>query len=245
MLHFSQIYSVLLKVMLGLWLASCGKSSQELTQEARNLLQKQKYEEAILLLNKAIDKNAKNAEAFNARGVALFELGKYNDARLDYEQAIRLDSSNYKPYYNLAELYRVQKKYGEALQHYHKAIQRNAEVADLYLNRGVSYYNLQDTAQALADFRKAVGLQKDNKLAWFNLGNLLFFSQNPEHIQEAALCFETTINLDTTFQKAYVNLAQSYLRLNQKDKACQKLQKAKTMNNAEAIQLYQIFCTQP
>ncbi|PKQ70015.1 tetratricopeptide repeat protein [Raineya orbicola] len=235
----------ILKIFLCLMFFACGKTSKELTEEARLLLQKQRYEEAILLLNKAIDKNSKNADAFNARGVALFELGKYNDARLDYEQAIRLDSSDYKPFYNLAELYRVQKKYTEALQNYNKAIQRNAEVADLYVNRGVSYYNLQDTTQALTDFRKAVSLQKDNKQAWFNLGNLLFFSQNPEHIQEAALCFETTINLDTTFQKAYVNLAQSYLRLNQKEKACQKLLKAKTMNNAEAIQLYQIFCTQP
>lgn len=224
---------------------SCGKTSQELTEEARKLLQMQKYEEAILLLNKAIDKNSKNAEAFNARGVALFELGKFKDALLDYEQAIRLDSSNYKPFYNRAEVFRVQKKYAEAIQDYNKAVQKNAQIADLYVNRGVCYYNLQDTTQALTDFRKAVELQKDNKLAWFNLGNLLFFSQNPVHIQEAAQCFEKTIALDSTFQKAYVNLAQSYIRLNQKEKACEQLQKAKSFNNAEAIQLYQIFCSKP
>lgn len=231
--------------LLSILLFSCGKTSKQLTEEARILLQKQRYEEAILLLNKAIDKNPENADAFNARGVALFELGKYKDALLDYEQAIRLDSQNYKPFYNRGEVYRVQKKYEQAIADYNRAICLAPSVADVYINRGIAYYNLHDTIQALADFRKAVSLQKENKFAWFNLGNLLFFSKNLEHIQEAALCFETVINIDSTFQKAYVNLAQSYLRLNQQEKACQKLQKAKAMNNPEAIQLYQIFCSKP
>jgi len=67
-------------------------------------MQQEKYEEAIQFLNKSIEKNTNNAEAFNARGVALFELGKYNDALLDYTQATQIAPKDYKAYFNRAEL---------------------------------------------------------------------------------------------------------------------------------------------
>jgi len=102
-MQFTKIFAYILVLFI---VFGCGASSQELVEKARLAMKEQKFEEAILLLNKAIDRNAQNADAFNARGVALFELGKYNDAMLDYKQAIELAPKNYRPYFNRAELYR-------------------------------------------------------------------------------------------------------------------------------------------
>src|SRR4028119_403040 len=81
-------------------LVACSQSSEAFLDKGRQLMQEQKFEEALGFLNKSIEKDAGNAEAFNARGVTHFELKRYQEANLDYGRAIELRPDFYKPYYN-------------------------------------------------------------------------------------------------------------------------------------------------
>ncbi|MFN3315222.1 MAG: tetratricopeptide repeat protein [Raineya sp.] len=229
-------------ILLGFSLFACGASSQELTEKARKAMQEQRFEEAILLLNKAIEKNEKNADAFNARGVALFELGKYNDAMLDYQQAIQLNPQNYKPYFNRAELYRSLKQREDALKDYEQAIKLAPDVADLYLNRGVLFYEKEKIEEAIADFKKAVQLAPNNKNAFLNLGNILFEKGSDEALREALDAYNKVIELDSKADKTYFNMAQIFLRFNTPDIACQHLQKAGDLGNEDAKKLQKEVC---
>ncbi|GAB4123732.1 MAG: hypothetical protein OHK0045_03650 [Raineya sp.] len=223
-------------------LSACGASSQELLEKARKAMQEQKFEEAILLLNKAIDKNAKNADAFNARGVALFELGKYNDALLDYQQAIELSPANYKPYFNRAELYRALKQWDEALKDYQKAIDLDPQIADLYLNRGVLLYQQGNLEDAIEDFARATQFAPDSKNAFLNLGNVLFEKGSDEALQEALKAYEKVIELDNKADKTHFNTAQILLRFGKPDVACQHLQRASDLGNEDAKKLQKEVC---
>lgn len=205
-------------------------------------MKEQRFEEAILLLNKAIDRNAKNADAFNARGVALFELGKYNDAMLDYQQAIELAPKNYRPYFNRAELYRTLKQHEEALQNYNQAIALAPEVADLYLNRGVLHYEQSKLDLAMEDFKKASILAPNNKNAFLNLGNILFEKGSDEALKEALEAYDKVLALDDKADKTHFNAAQIFLRFNDPKMACMHLQKASNLGNEDAKTLQREVC---
>lgn len=234
-LSISTLFFVLL-------LASCGATSQELVEKARKAMQEQRFEEAILLLNKAIDKNAKNADAFNARGVALFELGKHNDAMLDYEQAIQLAPQDYRPYFNRAELYRTLKQWKEALEDYNQAIRFAPQVADLYLNRGVLEYQQGDLNKAIEDFRKVIQLEPNHKNAFQNLGNVLFEKGSDEDLKQALEAYDKVISLDSKADKTYFNAAQILLRFNEPNLACEHLKKASELGNEDAKKLQTNVC---
>lgn len=223
-------------------LLACGASSQELLEKARKAMKDQKYEEAILLLNKAIDRNPKNADAFNARGVALFELGKYNDAFLDYQQAIELAPKNYRPYFNRAELYRNLKQWQEALKDYNQAIGLAPQTADLYLNRGVLQYQQGNLNAAIDDFRKASSIAPNNKNALLNLGNTLFEKGSDEALKEALQAYKQIITLDSKADKTFFNAAQILLRFNEATTACQYLQQASQLGNEDAKKLQSEVC---
>ncbi|MBF0495001.1 MAG: tetratricopeptide repeat protein [Deltaproteobacteria bacterium] len=60
----------------------------------------EEYHRAIREYNDALEKEPKNAVAFNNRGIAYYHLGQYAEAISDYDQAIILDPGYAKAYFN-------------------------------------------------------------------------------------------------------------------------------------------------
>ena len=80
------------------------------------------YENALLLLNKAIVINPKHADYYNNRGVAKFYLKDTLGAIDDFNKAVFMKVNSAKTYYNRANIMVDQKKYKEAIEDYTKAI---------------------------------------------------------------------------------------------------------------------------
>jgi len=89
-------------VFLIFFISSCTQSSDAFLIKAKGLMKEKHFDEAITNLNKAIEKDEKNADAFNTRGVANLELGRMQEALMDYNQAIKLNKNSDKPVYNRA-----------------------------------------------------------------------------------------------------------------------------------------------
>ena len=156
-----------MKYFLGLmtclfFFSSCSNSSDAFLLKGRELMKEKKFIEAIEALNKAIEKDEKNAVAFNTRGVAYFEQNDFSNALQDYNQAIKLSPKDYKPFFNRAENYKAQGNKEEALKDYSTAILLAPQqettlatsLADLYNNRGAIHNELGDKEKALADFTR-------------------------------------------------------------------------------------------
>jgi Flp pilus assembly protein TadD len=107
-------------------LVSCTSSNDDVNQ-GRALLREGKSREALTALNQAVEADADNADAFNTRGVAYFELKEYSNALLDYEQALKLKPNFYRPYYNRALLKTSQGDVQAALSDYSEAIRNVPE----------------------------------------------------------------------------------------------------------------------
>ena len=77
--------------------------------------QKGKEEEAIIALNKAIEKYDGHAQAYERRAKVNFMLKREHDALRDYNKSIGLDPSNPYAYLGKAEVYISKKEYQEAV----------------------------------------------------------------------------------------------------------------------------------
>ncbi|WP_345263887.1 tetratricopeptide repeat protein [Nibrella viscosa] len=224
-------------------LSACTSSDQYVNQ-ARTLLQQGKPREAIQILNKAIEADDDNVEAFNMRGVAYFDLKEYANAQLDYEQAIKLKPNFYRPYYNRALLRTAQSDNDAALKDYSEAIRLAPDTsrsvsAEIYLNRGQLFAAQQQTLAALNDFTKAIELNPRNALALYNRGNLLF---QQKQLEPAVADFQRAVEADPKFGKAFYGLGIAQVLLNQRESGCLSLKQARQLGYNDADAAVGEFC---
>ena len=222
-----------------LLLDSCQNSSDAYLEKGKSLLREGKLREGINYLNQAIEKDLDNAEAFNSRGVAYFELKEYPNAMLDYRQAIQLDPGLYRPYFNRALLFTAQNHLDSALADYGRAAQLAPDTADIYLNRGQVYAMLNQMPQAIRDFEKAVQLDEDNAPAWYNLGNTYF---REKEYAKATPAFDKATRYDPQFGKAFYGLGLSQYEGGEKDLACLSLRQAERLGFAKAAPARAKYC---
>jgi len=219
-------------------------SSDDYLDQGRALLREGKSREALAALNQAVEADAENADAFNTRGVAYFELKEYSNALLDYEQALKLNPTFYRPYYNRALLKTTQGDVQAALSDYSEAIRLAPDTAktatsETYLNRGQLFALQGQTQPALTDFDQSIKLNPRNALALYNRGNLRF---NQKDLTGALADFQACIAIDPTFGKAFYGLGLAQILADQRDAACLSLQQAQKLNYPDAANAIAAYC---
>lgn len=223
---------------------SACNSSDRYVEQGRNQLRDGKFREAVQSLNQAIEADDDNAEAFNSRGVAYFELKEYNNATLDYAQAIKLAPSFYRPYYNRGLLKVAQNDLTGALKDYSDAIRLVPDTsrsgrAEIYLNRGQVFAAQGQTQPALTDFSQAISLDSKNALALYNRGNLRYGQKD---LAGAIADFQQAVQADSKFGKAFYGLGIAQLLQNQRDVGCLSLKQARTLGYADATNAVAEYC---
>jgi len=152
------------------------KRSDELTLEGSGFWNENKFDKAILILNKSISLNPENADAFYWRGLTYFSIEEYDRAISDYSEAIRLDQSQEvfydarrDAYLARGEVYFAKEEYEKAISDLNEFIAGDNTDADVYNNRGNAYFNLSDYSSAIEDYKKAIKLKPKEKLFKNNL----------------------------------------------------------------------------
>jgi tetratricopeptide (TPR) repeat protein len=113
---------------------------------------------AIEYLNNAIKLQQNNAETYNKRGIAYYELGQYQRTIEDNSEAIRLNPDYVVAYNNRGTAYAKLGHYQKTIEDYNQVIRLKSNYADAYINRGVVYL-LQDNKElGCSDFKKACNL---------------------------------------------------------------------------------------
>ncbi|MBC8153770.1 MAG: tetratricopeptide repeat protein [Bacteroidetes bacterium] len=225
-------------ILLSLFLLNC-TSSDSYVQQGKVLMQQAKFREAVQLLNQAVEADAGNAEAFNTRGVAYFELKEYANANLDYEQAIKLNPTAYRPYYNRALLKTAQGDVAAALSNYSDAIRVAPDTAENYLNRGQLFATEGQLQPAINDFTQAIRLSPKNALALYNRGNLRYQQKD---LTGAVADFQQAVAADPKFGKAFYALGIAQVLQDQRDTGCLSLKQAQQLGYADAPSAVAAYC---
>lgn len=121
------------------------------------------YEEAVILFQKAAEKNYKGIVDLNCNlGTAYLMLEKFEEALGCYREVARLkpDHSDLDIlYYNMASAYLAQKKWKEAIKYCDKALAtplKNTNAGDLHFNKGLALTKLSCFNDALASYQNAI-----------------------------------------------------------------------------------------
>lgn len=137
---------------------------------AQNLLNQDKYKDAIKIYSKLI-KISNKAKYFYSRSLAYFKDQDYDKAIEDLDCAIKIDPRNTEYIGQRGMIYFYKKEnYEKALEDYNKAVQYKGS-ASYFSRRGtVKYLRGNDNRGALEDASIAIKLQPGKALYWINRG---------------------------------------------------------------------------
>jgi tetratricopeptide (TPR) repeat protein len=202
-----------------------------------NLCKNFSSDASIAACTRLIERNPRDAAAFNNRGLYHDRKGERDLALADLDQAIRLDPRQAVPYKNRGFIYcgradssRLTGDHGRSIVDYSRAIsdldqaialEPNFEAA--YNRRGHAWYwkTDQDHAaggydRAIADYDQALRLNPNDALALNGRGNAWFTKRDYDR---AIGDYDQAIRLDPKFAIAYSNRGNAYREKKDYDRA--------------------------
>lgn len=116
------------------------------------------YHEALAELNKALEIDPGNAEAYYWRGRTLVNLEKPDQGEEDFKAAVRLKPDYVEAWDNLGWLASKQDRVEEAIAYLTRSVELKPENAWAFYNRSRLFFSKGDVASALRDAEKACSL---------------------------------------------------------------------------------------
>jgi protein O-mannosyl-transferase len=129
-----------------------------------------KYDEAIIILNKAKGIYPTSYKIFNNLGYIYTSIGKYDSALSNFNKAITLEPDAASYYNNRAKAKYHLKDYNGSLLDFKKALELDPELIDAYLNRGITKIDMSDIEGAISDFNMAIGMDSQSGKAYYFRG---------------------------------------------------------------------------
>ncbi len=109
-------------LLIALWIwPNISNAQVDPYSTAQNLIQNNRYEEAILLLDEALKKDEKNPEIYFTKANCFINLGKFKEAVEELEKSVSIDESFTKSYEMLGDLYTQFRNAEKAVQNYQMA----------------------------------------------------------------------------------------------------------------------------
>jgi tetratricopeptide (TPR) repeat protein len=115
-------------------LASDGKDFNALYLLGTIKAQKNKNEEAILLIKKSLSINPNNFIAYSNLGLIYYNINKLEEAIIEFNKSILVNSEYSESYNGLGSVYLKQKKYLLAFKNYKKSVRINKQFLSGHLN---------------------------------------------------------------------------------------------------------------
>jgi tetratricopeptide (TPR) repeat protein len=135
-------------------------------------------------------------EAWNNRGVALFNLGKNEEAISSYDHALKIKPDNHETWNNrgvaLGNLGRLE----EAITSFDNALKIKPDYHEAWVNRGAALSDLGRLEEAIASCDEALKIKPDDAIAYFNKACYYALQEN---IPLAFDNLKQAINLDSKY----------------------------------------------
>ena len=189
------------------------------------LFKAEKFEDALIYVDKAIELDSNVSENFNTKGEIYFLLNEPEMSIESFNNAVK------KGYRKKSEFLKVfeenqklnkhciigdvlfkQEKYKNAIRAYSSAISEEKDSSNHYLNRGYCYFKTEDYKNAEIDYLKALELPGATIDLLFNNLSLLYYRQS--NYEKSIVYSNKRIELNSNNYEAYVDRGLSYKGLN-------------------------------
>lgn len=159
-------------------------------------------EQALTLIDRAIEIRPDYADAYNNRGNVLQALNRFEDALTSYDRSITLKPDSASAHNNRGNTLRKLDRVPEALAAYQKAIAIKPDYAEAYCNMGCALADLNEVDDARRFYQYTLALDPGFAKAHYNLGGLENATGNHDL---AFKLYDKAISLDPGFADAYWN----------------------------------------
>jgi len=143
----------------------------------------QKYDEALLEFNLAVESQPGYWRSFNARGAFYYSQGVYSSAIENFTVATVLNPKNTGAFNNLGTAKYLNGDFNEAIEAWKKS-NAIAQGSESLSNIGTGYYFLRDYTSAQDMYKKAIEFSKDDHRLWGNLADAQRMSGQDEAAAE-------------------------------------------------------------
>ena len=179
------------------------KDAELLYDRASVYVNLERYNDAIIDLNKAIEIKPEKKEYHALLGDTYFRLGDMEHSYKAFESVITLDPNDKEGYLKLGEIAFYSKDYDRAMDHLSKVTADDPNNQNALFMKGFIYKETEDTANAAFYFRKVIDLYPEYEPAYEELG---FMYAN--HGSDLAIEYLTTaIKLEPNNTQAMYGLA--------------------------------------
>ncbi|NLD42471.1 MAG: tetratricopeptide repeat protein [Chloroflexi bacterium] len=177
-------HALVVALLVAVGMTACGRqapstSPEALVSEASTLLDQNKAQEALDLLNKALAR-ADSAKGRYLLGNAYSELERFEEAQAAYLKALELDPAYADARSNLAVAYYMLGRPAEAEETIRQVLSEHPQDADLHYNLGTVLAAQGRTAEAEAAFLEARRLDDSLPQVYLGLGVLYRDMGRPE-----------------------------------------------------------------
>jgi tetratricopeptide (TPR) repeat protein len=186
-----------------------------------------RYEDAIIAYDRALQIQPDLADTWNNRGVVLTRMQRYPEAIASYEEATTIRPNYPDAWNNRGVVLLELQQYPEAIVCYEQAIQAKPDYADAWNNRGVAFSKMQQYEQAVISYNQALQIKNDYTDAWNNRGVALSKLQK----YEAAIdSYDNAAKIRPDFYRIWYNKARCYALQGKIDLAIENLKRALNLN---------------
>ena len=133
------------------------------------------YEQAIVHLDKAIEKNP-SASLLAVRGMSRLEIGEYEDALEDFRRSLALNPSSDTALYNMGYVHYLKGDFDSSIIYYDSALLINENNLYYLIARGDSFLELDNFNLAEVDYRKAISIDYESDLGYYGMAMVHYFS---------------------------------------------------------------------
>jgi Tfp pilus assembly protein PilF len=193
------------------------------------------YASAIKWLEKAVEFEPQNRDAWYYLGRAYYTRGLLPESRRAFQAALHLDPRDARAENNLGLILQSEAKPNEALDAYRNAIEWEKEAAHQseqpYLNLGSLLLELDRAGEAIAPLEKAVERGENNASCHLKLGTAYL---RTNRLPEAQLELEKAERLEPENAAIHYQLARFYQQVHQMDKAKIEFQRTEELQSRAA-----------
>jgi tetratricopeptide (TPR) repeat protein len=141
---------------------SVATPSMDLLLKSQTLIDRDQNDAALACLNKLIEKQPSNAQAYSERSRVYVKTKKYELALVDSNKAVRLEPELAIAYANRGIVYLVTARYREALDDCSKAIRLDPQLARAYQTRALVYERLKRYKEEIQDCNQAISIEPNS-----------------------------------------------------------------------------------
>ena len=164
---------------------------QELTQRAFQKQEIGAFEEAIKILNKALEIDLNFVPAYYRMGAVYQEWDQRKEAIDAYQQALNIDPNHLNARLGLAFAYGKSRKNELAILEYKKAAALKPTDPEIHFKIALEYWYLQKLPETAEHYRKVISLNPDHLQAHLNLASVYeHMKQWEKSLQEIALSLQ-------------------------------------------------------